>query len=317
MNITSVIRRFAPAINDERHCKKVTIDPVKYPDPIRGICIHDHLLYVVKGYQILEVNESGDVKVLCGTKDAGHKDGPVHEAQFSKWCRLATDRHGNIFVTDPCNYAIRMVHKASRRVVTIAGQVGQKDYVDHEEGRFAKFRWPLGITVDCNNNVYVADHSAIRKLTPRDPDMLGGETGEIPAFSVSTIIRKPGKYFADVCYDHRKDVLYFRSEHVIYKYDLAGDVGAKKEETATAHEVVHVDFDMGAMCHDPATDTILMNRRSLYMLQSGQKEDKSDNLVQKLLENSGERGWALAYDKARGLIYAATSDHEITTMHMM
>jgi sugar lactone lactonase YvrE len=93
-------------------------------------------------------------------------DGPADESLFWYPMGLAADRHGNVYVADAANHAVRKI-SPSGDVTTLAGN-GVLGHADGTGGD-ASFHWPTDVAVDAAGNVYVADtlNHAIRKITPQ------------------------------------------------------------------------------------------------------------------------------------------------------
>lgn len=98
---------------------------------------------------------------------------------FKRPTWVATDRAGNLFVTETENYTIRKI-ASNGGIATFAGLAGTPGHTDGV-GEAALFNAPAGLAADRAGNVYVADHGnhTIRKITPK---------GE-----VSTLAGLPGK----------------------------------------------------------------------------------------------------------------------------
>jgi sugar lactone lactonase YvrE len=101
---------------------------------------------------------------LAGNAGYGIVDGRGEFARFWHPCGAAVDRTGNIYVADYDNFAIRKVTPAGE-VTTLAGLAGSSGSLDGT-GSTARFGAPHGVAVDSAGNVYVADVSTIRKVTP-------------------------------------------------------------------------------------------------------------------------------------------------------
>jgi hypothetical protein len=102
---------------------------------------------------------------IAGSGVVGYLDGSGNSARFNKPCGIAVHSSGNIYIADTQNHRIRKI-TSTGIVSTIAGS-GAKGFGDGT-GIGANFNTPLGIVVDANENVYVADsgNNRIRKITP-------------------------------------------------------------------------------------------------------------------------------------------------------
>jgi sugar lactone lactonase YvrE len=120
-------------------------------------------VYVADGNMILEINPSGNVTALAGSRAPGNSDGKKTAARFYYPCGLAIDAYGNIYIADSMNNRVRKI-SADGTVSTLAGS-GAPDYIDGE-GSAAAFNSPLGVAVDSNGAVYVVDtgNHLIRKI---------------------------------------------------------------------------------------------------------------------------------------------------------
>ena len=126
-------------------------------------------LYVMdtESNTIRKITSAGVVTTLAGSPgQAGSADGTGAAASFNYPGCIAIDVNGNLYVADTGNSTIRKVTSAGV-VTTLAGKSGQYGSIDGT-GSAARFDSPLGITVDANGNVYVADQGSdtIRKITP-------------------------------------------------------------------------------------------------------------------------------------------------------
>lgn len=110
-------------------------------------------------------SSSGSISVLAGNATtAGSLNGTGGVARFNTPRGIVRDSAGNLFVADELNYVIRKITSAG--VVTVfAGTFGIQDSIDGI-GTDARFLEPTALAIDADDNVYVTDQMAIRKITP-------------------------------------------------------------------------------------------------------------------------------------------------------
>ena len=115
---------------------------------------------------IRRVATGGIVTTLAGTAGGtGSTNGPASVARFNYPAGVAVDQNGNVFVTDLANHTVRKV--TSQGVAsTLAGLAGSSGSTNGT-GSAARFFNPLGVALDTNGNVFVADYNnhTIRKIT--------------------------------------------------------------------------------------------------------------------------------------------------------
>lgn len=106
-------------------------------------------------------------------------------ARFSSPRGVACDEHGNLYVADQLNHKIRKVTPTGE-VTTFAG-TGNAGSADGDIGA-ATFKFPTGVAVDSQGNVYVADtgNLKIRKITS------DGNVLTLAGSGVSGITNGPG-----------------------------------------------------------------------------------------------------------------------------
>lgn len=108
------------------------------------------------------IDSSGNVTTFSGTGIAGLIDGPNISAQFTGPIGIARDSSGNLYVADSGNNAIRKI--SDGQVTTIAGS--SQGTAGFSDGPNALFNNPMGIAVDAQGNIYVADtgNNRIRRI---------------------------------------------------------------------------------------------------------------------------------------------------------
>ena len=133
--------------------------------------------------RIVRIDASSQVQsTLAGIpEDApGSDDGPSYLAHFNNpegLLNVTVAGDDGVLVADNGNHLIRFVRFSDGFVTTLAGQLGGGPAIDGP-GLSASFMYPLGLTQDSSNHVYIADfgNNAIRMMDLNDP-----------AFTVTTL----------------------------------------------------------------------------------------------------------------------------------
>ena len=114
-------------------------------------------------YTISKITPAGVKSTLAGTVGVqGSIDGTGAAAQFMNLSGIAVDSGGNVYVTD--NTTVRMITPAGV-VSTLAGTATVQGSFDGT-GTAAQFMNPSGIALDSGGNLYVADNTTVRMITP-------------------------------------------------------------------------------------------------------------------------------------------------------
>ncbi|PYS95419.1 MAG: hypothetical protein DMF65_14185, partial [Acidobacteria bacterium] len=138
----------------------------RFADPF-GIAIgREGSLYVAdagESNRIRKITPRGEVSTLAGGRE-GYADGAGAAAAFDTPSALALDRDGNLYVADTANNRIRRV-TPDGSVTTVAGD-GTAGFRDGPASQ-AQFDSPVGVAVDEDGSVYVADtyNDRVRVLT--------------------------------------------------------------------------------------------------------------------------------------------------------
>lgn len=129
-------------------------------DGLGNVIVVDRSNHVIR-----KIESNADVTTFAGTGAVGMANGDVTTATFKFPDAAVTDSDGNIFITDQSNHIIRKITPEGI-VSTFAGtgSIGSND----GDGAMASFYYPAGITVDGDDNVYIADfgNNKVRKITP-------------------------------------------------------------------------------------------------------------------------------------------------------
>ncbi len=129
-------------------------------DGLGNVLVVDRSNHVIR-----KIDSDAEVTTFAGTGAIGMGNGDVTTATFKFPDAAVTDSNGNIFITDQSNHVIRKITPEGI-VSTFAGtgSFGSND----GDGATASFYFPAGITVDSDNNLYIADfgNNKVRKITP-------------------------------------------------------------------------------------------------------------------------------------------------------
>jgi sugar lactone lactonase YvrE len=120
---------------------------------------------------IRRVNANGDVTTFAGhaigttlATCSGSSDGDGFMARFNLPAGIAQDGSGNLYIADGANYTIRKITPTGA-VTTIAGLTGTSGAVDGALNA-ARFTSPKGMAVDPSGNLYIADGTGVRMISP-------------------------------------------------------------------------------------------------------------------------------------------------------
>ncbi|XLZ71744.1 NHL repeat-containing protein [Massilia sp. SR12] len=148
----------------------------------------------------------GSLRLLAGAAE-GYRDGVGAAASFNTPSGVALDGKGNLYIADTGNHVIRKL-APDGSVTTVAGS-GVAGFMDGQ-GAQAQFNGPVGVAVDTDGMVYVADtyNDRIRRIAPDGSVTTLAGTGR-PGFTDGTwdvaqfdtpcgiAVGKDGVYVAD------------------------------------------------------------------------------------------------------------------------
>lgn len=226
-------------------------------------------------HQIRKITPSGTVTTFAGSGARKFEDGIGTNASFNIPEGLVFDSSQNLYVVDAYNSRIRKI-TPSAVVSTIAG-TGEQGSNDGD-GINASFNYPQGITVDPNDNLYIADtyNNKIRKITPSGVVSTIAGTGERGWRDGNT---KDATFngLTDVCFDAFGNLIVADIDnHVIRKISPSGIVSTiagngqrgSKDGTAT-------DASFAGPC-----TIIINNLGEIYVATR-------DNTIRKIVNKNG------------------------------
>jgi hypothetical protein len=136
-------------------------------DPEGNMYVSDFL-----NQRIRKISIDGIVTTIAGTGQAGLLDGPALEAKFNYPRGICLDDTDNIYIGDSWNHRIRKI-STDGFVSTWAGggtSIGVQSVGDYLDGSdtSARFYTPCELSIDNENNIYVADayNHRIRMIDP-------------------------------------------------------------------------------------------------------------------------------------------------------
>ncbi len=100
-----------------------------------------------------------NISTVAGTGVVGYlgDDGMATAARLSFPSGLAVDVSGNLYISDSGNHVIRMVTASTGKIKTVAGS-GVPGYSgDNGPALSAKLNSPVGVAIDKNGNLFIAD----------------------------------------------------------------------------------------------------------------------------------------------------------------
>jgi uncharacterized protein (TIGR03437 family) len=120
-------------------------------------------LYVVEDNtnQIRRISAAGIITTVAGNGTIGYVDGPALSAEFYTPYGICLDTAGDLFVADDNNGVVRKISPAGV-VSTVAGTPVYGFSGDGGPALMATFRFPNGVTVGGDGNLYIEDTGNFR-----------------------------------------------------------------------------------------------------------------------------------------------------------
>lgn len=146
-----------------------------------------NLIVVDMDNSIRKISPAGWVTTLAGNGIAGYFDGPGSGSRINGATNACIDSVGNVYFSDFANQRIRKID-LNGNVSTIAGN-GVAGYKD-TTALHATFRYPRGICMDKQGNLFIADswNHRIRKLDPQ------GNVTTVAGGGSSVGVQSPGDW---------------------------------------------------------------------------------------------------------------------------
>jgi trimeric autotransporter adhesin len=129
------------------------------------------LLYILSNGRVLvQTRSTGGVEVIAGQSTGGYSGdgGLATNANLLKPFSITVDvLTGNIYIADNGNSRVRMITKSTGIITTVAGNGEAGNSGDGGLATAAALSSPMGMAVDMQGNVYIADSSSncLRKVT--------------------------------------------------------------------------------------------------------------------------------------------------------
>ncbi|HVF91757.1 MAG TPA: NHL repeat-containing protein, partial [Blastocatellia bacterium] len=146
-------------IKDGVHATKA---PLEQP---AGLAIRDGELYFTEfaGNRVRKVNKDGTLSTVAGTgeRTSAGDGGPATEASLQGPTGILVDHRGRVYVSEVFSARIRRIDEKGR-ITTVAGLGKSGQPADGDRARGARLRWPHGLALDEEDNLYVADFAANR-----------------------------------------------------------------------------------------------------------------------------------------------------------
>ncbi|HPM31298.1 MAG TPA: hypothetical protein PLJ60_13265 [Chryseolinea sp.] len=121
------------------------------------------------GNNVVRKISGGIITTIAGTGALGYSGdgGDATSATFNSLKGIAVDHLGNVYVADSGNNAIRKIDTTTGEISTLAGTGAVGYSGDGGLASSAKLSGPLGVAVDADGNIFIADtgNNAIRVVT--------------------------------------------------------------------------------------------------------------------------------------------------------
>lgn len=117
--------------------------------------------------RIRMVTPAGIITTVAGAGPAGYSGdgGPAAGAYLNLAAGVAIDASGDLYIADTGNFRVRKVSKAG--IITTVAGIGVKGSAgDGGRAVLAQLRGPSGLKFDAAGNLYIADETSVRVVSP-------------------------------------------------------------------------------------------------------------------------------------------------------
>jgi len=150
---------------------KATSSKLDYPSDVAVDSYGNIYIADSHNHCIRKINPDGIISIYAGiAEEYGYEnsDGKLAtEALLYRPTSIALDRFNNLYIADKYNHRIRVVYSSNQTIYTFAGN-GENDCIadDGKNALNAHLKYPEGVYVDRNNEVWIADtgHHRILKV---------------------------------------------------------------------------------------------------------------------------------------------------------
>lgn len=182
-------------------------------------------LYIIDDQSIRKVEaSSGIIRTLAGGPFAtGTGDGiPAKGARIQLPGGIAADADGNVFFSDTEKFVIRKIEASTGLIRTVAGNGQAADSGDGGPATAASLRFPSGLAVAANGDLFVGQVERVRRITPSGTitTVLGGGTEGLADGRLGTQVWLRGAQASHLSMNGSKLLVALPLRNIIVQLDL-------------------------------------------------------------------------------------------------
>ncbi len=182
------------------------------------------------GQRVCKITADGKLHVVAGSGQKGYSGdgGPARQATFNLPHEIRFDKHGDLFIVDMTNHAVRKVDMKSGVITTFAGN-GKPGYAgDGGPAKDAQFKQPHSIQFDPAGDLFICDigNNVIRRVDAKTGTISTfagiGKAGPTP--DGSPIVGTPLNGPRSIDFDADGNLwLATRAGNQVFKFDLKAE----------------------------------------------------------------------------------------------